>query len=233
MSKKLTIGLCALAVGVISALLLVIFRPYNSMQSSLNAKKYETVQVKTVMKTTYIGAAETGREGSSDMQINDVEVVMQRDGGIIYESGISGQYYFYERDNTPYVLYYDLSLSTDGTGKWVEVPRNRYNLRPAFDFSVLNTLTKKDFTKENGAYVPVPERLEDMFFTLFGISSAGKDNYEIYDMKITLTNNRMDTITANYVFSGTSVIEQTLSFSYDDIKLSLPAVDEVYTDNKE
>ena len=233
MSKKLIMGLCALAVCVILMILLVIFRPHNSIQRSLNAQKYETVQVKTVMKTTYIGTAETGREGSDDTRINDVEVVMQKNGGTIYESGISGQYYFYERDNTPYVLYYDLSLSTDGTGKWVEVPRSRYNLRPTFDFSVLDTLTKKDFTKENGAYIPVPERLEDIFFTLFGISSTGRDNYEIYDMKITITNNRMDTITANYVFSGTSVIEHTLSFSYDDIKLSLPAVDEVYTEREE
>jgi len=233
MRKKIIIGICAVIFCAALVFSIILFVPDNNIGKSLNSKKYKTVQVKTVMKSTYTGTDESRSDQSEYNTLDDVEVVMQKDGSIIYESGISGKYYFYERDSIPYVLYYDMLLSTDVTGKWVEIPEEKYSIRPTFDFSCLDKISESDLKKENEVYVPTAESMEEMFFTLFNISNAGRDKYKIYDMKITFKNNRFDTITANYVFSETTVIEHTLSFSYDIFKLTLPAVDEVYTADKD
>lgn len=96
----------------------------------------------------------------------------------------------------------------------------------------MSSISEKYFKNQNGIYVPNGDKLDAVFKTLLQISQTNINKYSDIDLQVKTENGLLKTITANYVFDGKYSMTQTLTFSYDDIKPTLPEVQKVYTEDE-
>ena len=240
--KKKRIMLIAAVSAVILAVALAFFLwPDNTLQKAFDEKRYGTVQVRTTLKSEYTGPKdETGEDTEyagidpeyetsfvENLEEKDI-TTMQKHGDVICETGEMGDLYYYTRDGKGYVLYYYDLYGALEQGQWIECPAEVYGKKPEFEVSALSGLSKKDFVKQGEGYIPVSDSTEKVFRAFFGVGEESYKKYVIYDLQITVQDNRMETVTIKYLYDGLYSNAQTLYFTYDDIKPTVPPVDETY-----
>mgnify|MGYP000928630459 FL=1 len=251
------------AVAAVGALIICFFVSADSreIEKALIPKSYDTVCIKSEMKTDYLNNNNNNQDindktSNSDgyyidengnliqpgddgypAQLDNEErfetiVTMIRSGGIVYENGISGEYYFFKENERDFVLFLDKMEGLNDEGVWTKLPLANFNLKPLFDPDCLFELSKKDFVRKKKGYVPVSGRLDEVFHTLLGTSVENRDKYIIFDLILTTENNKISTVTAIYELSAEVRITQKWSFSFESIRLALPEVQKKYKESE-
>lgn len=164
---------------------------------------------------------DTSSQTDRSYEQEDEICVMKKDGDTIYEEGLGGKYYRYNRDGHKYILYYDdfYGIKADN-GDWVEMDADNYGLAPVFDFSVLDGIKKSDLKKTSDGYVPKSDT-EDIFFKVLQIQN--KEKYTNSNIKFYFKQGKITKISATYIYSNSYDITQNYKFTYKDEEIKVPA----------
>jgi hypothetical protein len=210
-------------------IVLFVFVFNDKLAVAFKSKDYEkTVQVKLLMKSDSLESEPEDQNSQSTEappSSEDEKMVMKKDGDIFFEEGQNNKIYYYYKNSEFYVTYFDDMLGLK-KGKWVEIKQKDFGRLPLFDFNILKKLSSKDFIFKDGAYTPKASKLNEIFYLIFGIGKINQEKYFIYDLNISIKNKRIEKITANYIYDEKISSIQTLLFTYDNIKLSVPSAEE-------
>lgn len=255
-STHILVGAAAAVIAAAGgvALWLLASADTRALGKALHPERYDTVCVKAEIKTEYLGAGETngdalgqdgyyvdkdgnllqpGDEGYPEQseQAADFEpiVTMERAEGIVHETGISGETYFFVEDGQDRVLYLDTNGGLEEEGTWTKAPLERYNLKPLFDPESLAELSTADFVRGENGFVPAAGRIDEVFHTLVGTSEENRERYIVYALVLTVEDGRLQSMTAEYEMGATVRLTQKWTFSYSDIRLTLPEAEKDYT----
>ena len=234
--KRAIILICAAAAVLAAAgITAAVWLAEDPLEKALNPAAYGRVQVTLTQKQELAEGAEPGgaQEGSYDENGEPAQpdqtpaqartiAVMCKDGERVYEEGLGGRYYFYTRDGQEYVLVYDDMSGALREGEWVEAPAEQFSLRPLFSVDRLAAVDADGFEKVDGVYRPDYVHLAPAFFGLLGIGEGSMDKYADYSLELRVDQNRLQSITAHYVYDKTYQVEETYTFANADTTVALP-----------
>lgn len=224
--RTLIAVICVLLAAAAAAAVWVVAVRGKKLSVAADSSRYGTAQVHIERTATRLENAldPEDDEDSSETEYTDTVADMEKDGDRIHINGISGEYYFYERDGEEYVAYTERKEDDASVSVWREVLYDEANIKPDFDFSVLDSIDTDDFTGKNGCYSPDEEKLADIFMLLLNLNENYSDRYDVKDLKIYISGGRIEKIETSYIFSSLYSINQTYSFSYEDIEVELPEI---------
>lgn len=155
MLKKKIIIISAVGAVVVCALIGTIYIMVwnkSDIKEALDPKNYDTFQVVTTLKSedmtdnalstesvgstaidgyyvdsegNLVSSNETTTDSSSNEAQPETIATTQKSGDIIYETGISGDYYFYSSEGKNYVLWYNTFYGIHKDGVWTQVPAEK------------------------------------------------------------------------------------------------------------
>lgn len=172
---------------------------------------------------------ETQQEGSEYDILG--ELVIKKDGDVLYLTGFEDKAYYYERDGQKYILYYDdMYGMKEDNGDWVERAVDEYDVLFYFDFNVLKSIDTNRLNKTGKEYVPDEDYMEELLCLIMRIDKQNINKYTVDTISFKFDKNKLRTIECIYIYNNLTN-KYTVEFTYNNTALELPQVDRIYGEN--